>query len=84
MKARKTAVALVLLLVLGPVSPTPTAGACSIAMSLWDLIGSADAVVVARVVSLGRGASPQEVSSVISVLAVAGHLRRGSQVPHMP
>jgi len=67
MKARKTAVALVLLLVLGPVSPTPTAGACSIAMSLWDLIGSADAVVVARVVSLGRGASPQEVSAFTGV-----------------
>jgi len=63
MQTRKTAVALALLLVLGPVSPTPTAGACFIAMSLWDLIGSADAVVVARVVSLGRSASPEGVSA---------------------
>ena len=36
-------------------------------MSLWDLIGSADAVVVARVVSLGRGASPEGVSAFAGV-----------------
>ena len=67
MQTRKTAVALALLLVLGPVSPTPTAGACLIAMSLWDLIGSADAVVVARVVSLGRSASSEGVSTFTGV-----------------